>query len=145
MLPPLSDLAVIFRPGILSHPSHEMLPHEHALSQRVLEFLIAHQDWFMLETPAPNPAHVSPPLPSSNPGPVAAHNYSQHPNRGASPTPRLPGSGVTFMPHRQGVSEDETGWMNPDVPMSDKEIQREQERIKMMRRRTTLDRGGMWT
>lgn len=45
----VSDLAVIFRPGLISHPTHEMLPSEHALSQRVLEFLIAHQDWFMLD------------------------------------------------------------------------------------------------
>ena len=28
-----------------------MLPSEHALSQRVLEFLIAQQDWFMLDIP----------------------------------------------------------------------------------------------
>ncbi|KAJ8519046.1 hypothetical protein ONZ45_g3948 [Pleurotus djamor] len=48
-----TNLAVIFRPGILSHPTHEMLPHEHHLSQQVLEFLIAHQDWFMLEIPPP--------------------------------------------------------------------------------------------
>jgi hypothetical protein len=49
----LTDLAVIFRPGIISHPDHEMLPREHDLSQRVLEFLIAQQDWFMLEIPPP--------------------------------------------------------------------------------------------
>lgn len=30
-----------------------MLPHEHALSQQVLEFLIAQQDWFMLDIPPP--------------------------------------------------------------------------------------------
>ncbi|KAF9007583.1 Rho GTPase activation protein [Cyathus striatus] len=46
-----TNLAVIFRPGIISHPEHEMSPKEHALSQRVLEFLIAHQDWFMLDIP----------------------------------------------------------------------------------------------
>ncbi|KAF8656225.1 hypothetical protein AX16_002661 [Volvariella volvacea WC 439] len=48
-----TNLAVIFRPGILSHPSHEMSPAEHAPSQRVLEFLIAHQDWFMNDVPPP--------------------------------------------------------------------------------------------
>jgi len=48
-----SNLAVIFRPGIISHPDHEMLPREHDLSQRVLEFLIAQQDWFMLGIPPP--------------------------------------------------------------------------------------------
>ncbi|KAF9467979.1 Rho GTPase activation protein [Collybia nuda] len=47
------NLAVIFRPGLLSHPDHEMLPGEHALSQRVLEFLIEHQDWFILDAPPP--------------------------------------------------------------------------------------------
>jgi hypothetical protein len=48
-----ADLAVIFRPGIISHPDHEMSPREHDLSQKVLEFLIAQQDWFMLDIPPP--------------------------------------------------------------------------------------------
>lgn len=47
------NLAVIFRPALLSHPTHELSPHEHQLSQDVLEFLIAHQDWFMLDIPPP--------------------------------------------------------------------------------------------
>ncbi len=42
------DLALIFQPGILSHPDHHMRPSEHVLSQRVLEFLIEHQDHFLL-------------------------------------------------------------------------------------------------
>ncbi|KAF8907295.1 hypothetical protein CPB84DRAFT_1744675 [Gymnopilus junonius] len=50
-----TNLAVIFRPGLISHPSHEMSPQEHALSQRVLEFLIAQQDWFMLDISPPTP------------------------------------------------------------------------------------------
>jgi GTPase-activating protein SAC7 len=49
----ITDLAVIFRPGLISHPNHEMSPKEHALSQEVLEFLIAQQDWFMLDIPPP--------------------------------------------------------------------------------------------
>lgn len=48
-----TDLAVIFRPAVLSHPDHEMQPQEHRLSQEVLEFLIAHQDWFMLDITPP--------------------------------------------------------------------------------------------
>src|ERR1700728_1935696 len=48
-----ADLAVIFRPGLISHPNHEMSPQEHQLSQEVLEFLIAQQDWFMLDIPPP--------------------------------------------------------------------------------------------
>lgn len=50
----ITDLAVIFRPAVLSHPDYELQPTEHKLSQEVLEFLIAHQDWFMLDvTPPP--------------------------------------------------------------------------------------------
>ncbi|GBE87860.1 Rho-GTPase-activating protein [Sparassis crispa] len=47
------NLAVIFRPALIAHPSHELSPPEHQLSQDVLEFLIAHQDWFMLDIPSP--------------------------------------------------------------------------------------------
>ncbi|KDQ57075.1 hypothetical protein JAAARDRAFT_131629 [Jaapia argillacea MUCL 33604] len=47
------NLAVIFRPGLMNHPDHELSPKEHQLSQEVLEFLIAHQDWFLLEVPPP--------------------------------------------------------------------------------------------
>ncbi|KAH9048695.1 Rho GTPase activation protein [Lactarius hengduanensis] len=45
----------------LAHPEHELSPSEHQLSQDVLEFLIAHQDWFMLDTPPPP---TFPPTPS---------------------------------------------------------------------------------
>lgn len=37
----------------MSHPEHELTPKEHQLSQEVVEFLIAHQDWFMLDIPPP--------------------------------------------------------------------------------------------
>ena len=43
-----ADLAVIFQPGIISHTEHQMRPAEHTLSQAVLEFLIEHQDHFLL-------------------------------------------------------------------------------------------------
>ncbi|KAF8903644.1 Rho GTPase activation protein [Mucidula mucida] len=55
-----SNLAVIFRPGLISHPEHEMSPKEHSLSQRVLEFLIAQQDWFMLDIPPPPASELMP-------------------------------------------------------------------------------------
>ena len=54
-----TGLAEIFRPGLISHPTHELEPSEHRLSQEVLEFLIDHDDWFMLDAPPP------PPLPTS--------------------------------------------------------------------------------
>jgi len=48
------DLAAIFCRSIISHPQHEMLPREHALNQKVLEFLIAQQDWFMVDLSHPD-------------------------------------------------------------------------------------------
>ncbi|KAI0733620.1 Rho GTPase activation protein [Fomitopsis betulina] len=54
------NLAVIFRPALIAHPSHELSPQEHQLSQEVLEFLIAHQDWFMLDIPPPPSLSDSP-------------------------------------------------------------------------------------
>ncbi|KIO26777.1 hypothetical protein M407DRAFT_23972 [Tulasnella calospora MUT 4182] len=47
------NLATIFRPGIINHPTQELAPAEHKLSQEVLEFLIAHQDWFMMDVTPP--------------------------------------------------------------------------------------------
>lgn len=43
-----SNLAAIFQPGILSHPSHDMAPQEYRLSQDVLIFLIENQDHFLI-------------------------------------------------------------------------------------------------
>jgi len=48
-----ANLAVIFRPGLISHPNHELSPGEHQLSQSVLEFLIDQQDSFLLDIPPP--------------------------------------------------------------------------------------------
>ncbi|KAJ6486732.1 Rho GTPase activation protein, partial [Mycena sanguinolenta] len=52
-----TELAAIFEVGLISNPAREMEPAERSLSQRVLEFLIAEQDWFTLEvtSPPPNP------------------------------------------------------------------------------------------
>ncbi|KAI9742241.1 MAG: hypothetical protein M1818_004141 [Claussenomyces sp. TS43310] len=42
------NLAAIFQPGLLSHPSHDMAPAEYRLSQDVLVFLIENQDHFLI-------------------------------------------------------------------------------------------------
>lgn len=42
-----ANLAAIFQPGIISHPSHDMSPKEYRLSQDVLIFLIENQDNFL--------------------------------------------------------------------------------------------------
>lgn len=42
------NLAAIFQPGILSHPSHAMAPEEYRLNQTVLIFLIENQDSFLI-------------------------------------------------------------------------------------------------
>ena len=43
-----ANLAAIFQPGLLSHPTHDMKPHEYRLSQDVLIFLIENQDSFLI-------------------------------------------------------------------------------------------------
>ncbi|KAI9823775.1 MAG: hypothetical protein M1832_002332 [Thelocarpon impressellum] len=43
-----TNLAAIFQPGMLSHPSHDMSPGEYRLSQDVLVFLIEKQDHFLI-------------------------------------------------------------------------------------------------
>ena len=43
-----ANLAAIFQPGMLSHPSHDMEPHEYRLSQDVIIFLIENQDNFLV-------------------------------------------------------------------------------------------------
>lgn len=52
----IQDLATIFQPGIIAHPDHEMLPSEHAASQKVLEFLINKQDHFLIGMELVRPA-----------------------------------------------------------------------------------------
>jgi len=42
------NLAAIFQPGMLSHPSHDMSPQEYRLSQDILIFLIENQDSFLI-------------------------------------------------------------------------------------------------
>ncbi|KXN93340.1 GTPase-activating protein SAC7 [Leucoagaricus sp. SymC.cos] len=137
------NLAVIFRPGILSHPSHEMAPQEHALSQRVLEFLIASQDWFMLDTPTPNLSLVSPHLPSSTTTPPVPPPSApvQPPPSAYDHTRFASGGGVHWRTQTTGDEGANGGWAGGAPTMTEREIQREQERIKMMRRRTTLERG----
>ena len=43
-----ANLAAIFQPGLLSHPTHDMSPQEYRLSQDVLIFLIDNQDSFLI-------------------------------------------------------------------------------------------------
>ena len=47
------NLAAIFQPGIISHPSHDMAPMEYRLSQDVLIYLIENQDNFLIGMGAP--------------------------------------------------------------------------------------------
>jgi hypothetical protein len=57
MFPP-ADLAVIFQPGIFSHPSHLQDANEHKMAVEVLEFLIEHQDFFVLRLSNPKPTKI---------------------------------------------------------------------------------------
>ena len=66
------NLAAIFQPGLISHPSHEMAPLAYRLSQDVLIFLINHQDHFLLGMRGSNDADGVPQLNL----PVTATNQS---------------------------------------------------------------------
>lgn len=57
---PVSDLAMIFQPGMFSHPAHLNSANEHKIAVQVLEFLIEHQDHFVLGLSQPPPANISP-------------------------------------------------------------------------------------
>jgi len=112
-----------------------MLPAEHALSQRVLEFLIANQDWFMLDTPAPNPSLATPPLTSPASAPRSALNTAhQLPpsinNRGCTP--------ASPHPSQIGIHWRDIAPEKGEGVISEKDFQRE---LKVIRRRTTLERG----
>ncbi|ODQ52645.1 RhoGAP-domain-containing protein [Saitoella complicata NRRL Y-17804] len=56
------NLAAIFQPGIISHPNHDMSPDEYRICQKVLIFLIEHQDHFLLGM-GPTGMHQQPPTP----------------------------------------------------------------------------------
>lgn len=44
------NLSAIFQPGLITHPDHDMIPHEYKLSQEVLVFLIDNQSHFLLDS-----------------------------------------------------------------------------------------------
>lgn len=91
---------MIFRPGLISHPQHEMSPQEYKLSQRVLEFLIAQQDWFMLD--------ISPPTPGE-PGDLqnngGSRNGGRHERVGSNNGHRNGGESGVEVPSSQGWNE----------------------------------------
>jgi len=87
-----ANLAVMFQPGIISHPNHELSPQEHALSQRVLEFLIVNQDWFMLDIPPPTQGE-------------------RHSRRSLSP--KL-GHNLVLVPSKESENRDDSSWYHVD-------------------------------
>lgn len=46
-LMPAANMAAIFQPSVLSHPTHDMAPDEYPLSRAVVEFLIQHSNKFL--------------------------------------------------------------------------------------------------
>lgn len=91
-----ANLAAIFQPGMLSHPNHDMSPHEYRLSQDVLIFLIENQDHFLIgmsgtaadektvrevESGAPSPR--KPQSPAAGPSQAAVGRSSSNASAGA--------------------------------------------------------------
>jgi len=132
-----ANLAVIFRPGILSHPDHELSPDQHKLSQDVLEFLIAHQDWFMLDIPPP-PSSVAGLSPTGSGGigespvlvtrPTDDEWKAEEAARGRSRNQRDQRSAQRSRRRATSVSERLSGPSTPTTPSP---------------RQSTADRGGL--
>lgn len=55
-----NNLAIIFQPGLLSHPSIMQSKDEHQVAIRVLGFLITHQQHFVLALSPPPPPNLQP-------------------------------------------------------------------------------------
>lgn len=120
-----SNLAMIFQPGILAHPHHQLAPYEHALSQRVLEFLIEHQDHFLLEMQLQSPKPVDPhkPVEPSSVSQAAGSTSATFQPQGRTQSPAQamlapPGSssGGTSSGRRPSVASS-TGSTRPPAPV----------------------------
>lgn len=101
------NLALIFQPGVLSHPVHAMLPKEHVLSQQTLEFLIHHQDQFLeRKTKTPTQVKADPdfmlPSDSDDEAPAGGYYLVDVPRR-ALPPP-APRRHTRLKPIQQGVT-----------------------------------------
>jgi GTPase-activating protein SAC7 len=99
-----ANLAAIFQPGILSHPSHDMAVQEYRLSQDVLIFLIENQDHFLIGMPGTaadertvQEVESGPPTPANRP------SSSNHLVRSGSNSSRN-SAGVTAVGVRRSVS-----------------------------------------
>ncbi|TXT15604.1 hypothetical protein VHUM_00107 [Vanrija humicola] len=71
------NLAVIFQPGILHHPEHDLRPRENALSKDVLEFLIENQQSIVQSLTAPAEVLLTPP--QETPGPAVVQPLVSRP------------------------------------------------------------------
>ncbi|KZT52324.1 Rho GTPase activation protein [Calocera cornea HHB12733] len=135
-LMPASNLALIFRPGLISHPSHELSPEEHQLSLQVLEFLIAQQDYFMMdlspppipptpsvEAPQPQfPVPAQPPIPAPvNTSAAAAMSSAQ---TGDAPSPGEESSDVYMVPSSSDSDPPSGGWKLISKGKKEKLVQR---------------------
>jgi len=120
----VADLAVIFQPGILSHPDHHMIPAEHTRNQKIVEFLVTHVDDFapllesrLKENPyrrkpakvrkAEQAAAAKPASTSSSSGRLPF--TAQTPVRPAMPTPRATRLSDTFAASESDDDDDFPG------------------------------------
>jgi GTPase-activating protein SAC7 len=96
------NLAAIFQPGILSHPTHDMAPQEYRLSQDVLIFLIENQDHFLIGMPgtAADTATVQ----EVESGPPTPQNRSATPRHSKSTVVRTGSNSSRYSGVRRSVS-----------------------------------------
>ncbi|KAI9495249.1 hypothetical protein BDB00DRAFT_259047 [Zychaea mexicana] len=119
-----ANLAVVFAPGILSHPQHHS-PVQYRISQRVLEFLIEFQVLFTMQllsqgsTKRLKGAPPVPPLPKSFVDPRATKSDPLLP---LSPQPvrPIPRQLLADVPLDEKTSEDDDDPLPPSLPMPKK-------------------------
>jgi hypothetical protein len=117
-----------------------MSPHEHQLSQAVLEFLIAHQDWFMFDIPPPPSSRNVPSAVAA--APTAATVTSHHTGLIAPNRSGFLDEDINVVPS----SEDEQSHVGGGWKLVDKRKQSGQEgsaagpQKRVTRRHTVIDR-----
>lgn len=96
------NLSAIFQPGLITHPDHDMIPHEYKLSQEVLVFLIDNQSHFLLDNMCEPTNDRAPSPPAARKSGLMRRRTLQMPKR----SPSLRQSSATGLVGEQGVQND---------------------------------------
>jgi hypothetical protein len=118
-----SNLAAVFTPGMLSHPSHDLDPIQYKISQRVVEFLIEFHMCFNMphatalhKDPVTHPSATQLILPPQQhtPQEVVLNDSEKLKNKASSGTLGSQSSNKTITQHRVAPADCAASFMTPD-------------------------------